>query len=243
MTRSAVFALAAAPLLVTRRRPKRPRRRRSTWAKTIRRRPMILRRATARRRRRAMHAESSRNADARRARRATSSIRRAPRSASRSAKRRWASRAPPPRDARRGSRASSGRVTRSATSPAPHARKRAPAIACRSPRKAARRSRTSRCAPHDPLSCGGKTNAGTGVCFVSNDGTTDCQEGGSRTENQTCSPTDDCGPGLVCITPSTGSDSCKRWCRVGMSDCGGSAVCRGFSTKVMVGTVEYGACP
>ena len=99
------------------------------------------------------------------------------------------------------------------------------------------------CAPHDPMSCGGKTNAGTGVCFVGNDGTTDCQDGGSRTENQTCSPTDDCGPGLVCITPSTGSDTCKRWCRVGTSDCGGSAVCLGFSTKVMVGATEYGACP
>lgn len=98
------------------------------------------------------------------------------------------------------------------------------------------------CAPHDPLSCGGKTNAGTGVCVVGSDGSTDCQEGGSRTENQTCSPTDDCGPGLVCITPSTGSDTCKRWCRVGTNDCGGSAVCRGFSTKVMVGTTEYGAC-
>jgi hypothetical protein len=99
------------------------------------------------------------------------------------------------------------------------------------------------CAPHDPSSCGGKTNAGTGVCFVDADGGTDCQEGGSRTENQTCSPSDDCGPGLVCITPSTGSDTCKRWCRVGTNDCGGSAVCRGFSTKVMVGAAEYGACP
>jgi hypothetical protein len=103
------------------------------------------------------------------------------------------------------------------------------------------------CAPHDPLACGGKTNAGTGVCFVAADGSTDCQEGGSRSENQTCSPTDECGPGLVCITTTsgtgTGADACKRWCRVGTNDCGGSAVCRAFSTKVMVGTAEYGACP
>jgi hypothetical protein len=99
------------------------------------------------------------------------------------------------------------------------------------------------CAPQDPLSCGGKTNAGTGVCFVDDQGGTDCQTGGTRTENQACTPTDDCGPGLVCVKPSTGSDSCKRWCRVGTSDCGGTAQCRGFSTKVMVGTAEYGACP
>jgi hypothetical protein len=102
---------------------------------------------------------------------------------------------------------------------------------------------TVQCAPHDSLSCGGKTNAGTGVCFVDNAGNTDCQEGGTRAENESCSPTDDCGPGLVCITPSTGSERCKRWCRVATNDCGGSAICRGFSTKVMVGGVEYGACP
>ena len=103
------------------------------------------------------------------------------------------------------------------------------------------------CAPHDPSSCGGKTNAGTGVCFVDEQGGTDCQEGGSRAENQTCSPADDCGPGLVCIKTTSGAgtaaDTCKRWCRVGTNDCGGTAICRGFSTKVMVGTAEYGACP
>lgn len=99
------------------------------------------------------------------------------------------------------------------------------------------------CALHDPSSCGGKTNAGVGVCFVDDKGNTDCQEGGTRAENQTCSPTDDCGPGLVCVKPATGSDACKRWCRVSTNDCGGTAQCRGFSTKVIVGTVEYGACP
>jgi len=102
------------------------------------------------------------------------------------------------------------------------------------------------CAPQDASSCGGKTNAGTGVCFVDDAGGTDCQSGGAVAENQACATADACGPGLVCITPSTGSSVCKRWCRVGqtgVNDCGGSAVCRGFSTKVMVGTVEYGACP
>jgi hypothetical protein len=101
------------------------------------------------------------------------------------------------------------------------------------------------CDPVSTTSCGGKTNAGTGVCLVGNDGTTDCQEGGSVAENGACSPQAECGPGLVCIKPATGTDTCKRWCRVaqGKTDCGGSADCRGFQTKIMVGSVEYGACP
>ena len=98
------------------------------------------------------------------------------------------------------------------------------------------------CALHDPKSCGGKTNAGIGVCYVDDEGGTDCQEGGPRTENQTCSATQACGPGLVCTTSST-SSTCKRWCRVGQSDCGAGKTCTGFSTEVKVGDVVYGACP
>lgn len=101
------------------------------------------------------------------------------------------------------------------------------------------------CDPRDPMACGGTTAAGTGVCFVDDKGTTDCQKGGTRTENQTCSPTDDCGPALVCVDITQGgakSSLCKRWCRVGTADCGGST-CGSFSTKVMVNGVEYGVCP
>jgi hypothetical protein len=98
------------------------------------------------------------------------------------------------------------------------------------------------CALHDPTSCGGKTNAGIGVCFVDDEGGTDCQEGGSRNDGQSCSQTEGCGPGLVCVTQSTTS-TCKRWCRVGQNDCGGSKTCTGFSTPVKVGDVTYGACP
>lgn len=103
------------------------------------------------------------------------------------------------------------------------------------------------CAPHDPKSCGGDTNAGVGVCLVDGDGGTDCQQAGTRKENQGCSPQDDCGSGLVCVTPTNASSTCKRWCRVGTTDCGGSVQCQSFSTKVMVktasGSLEYGACP
>ncbi|MBS2016544.1 MAG: hypothetical protein JST00_26910 [Deltaproteobacteria bacterium] len=98
------------------------------------------------------------------------------------------------------------------------------------------------CDLRDPNACGGTTAVGTGVCMVDDKGVTDCQEGGTRTLGQTCSPTDDCGPALVCVT-SGGSSTCRKWCRVGTNDCGGATVCGGFSTKVMVGTTEYGACP
>lgn len=102
------------------------------------------------------------------------------------------------------------------------------------------------CDLRDANACGGTTAAGTGVCMVDEQGHTDCAAGGTRTVGQTCSPTDDCGPALVCtVTGSATNGTCKKWCRVGKADCGGTSTttCNGFSTKVMVGTVEYGACP
>ena len=95
----------------------------------------------------------------------------------------------------------------------------------------------------DANSCGGKTNAGIGVCYVDDKGSTDCREGGSRTVGQTCSPTDECGPGLVCTT-SNGDSKCRRWCRVaqGTSDCGAGKACTGFTPEVKVGSVVYGVC-
>ena len=102
------------------------------------------------------------------------------------------------------------------------------------------------CDPVNATSCGGTTAAGTGVCIVDNKGTTDCQEGGTVPANGACNPTNECGPGLVCIQTTAGADgACKKWCKVasGKADCGGTQDCRSFQTKVMVGTTEYGACP
>lgn len=98
------------------------------------------------------------------------------------------------------------------------------------------------CDLRDPMSCGGTTTAGTGVCVVGDDGKTDCQRGGNKGLNQSC--TNDCGPGLVCVLSGTATvGTCKKWCRVNTNDCGGSAVCGGFQTPVMVNGVEYGRCP
>lgn len=98
------------------------------------------------------------------------------------------------------------------------------------------------CAPHDPTSCGGETNAGTGACVVDSNGATDCQTGGARKEDESCSPTDPCGPALVCTTRGDKS-TCERWCRVGQNDCGTDKTCGGFQPEVKVGGVAYGACP
>lgn len=100
------------------------------------------------------------------------------------------------------------------------------------------------CDLRDVNGCGGTTAAGTGVCMVDDKGNTDCAMGGTHTAGQACTPTDDCGPGHVCTTVGAATaGTCRKWCRVGTNDCGGTTTCGGFGTKVIVNGVEYGACP
>jgi hypothetical protein len=100
------------------------------------------------------------------------------------------------------------------------------------------------CDLRDVNACGGTTAAGTGVCTFDDGGTTDCAMGGTRTVNQSCGDTDKCGPGLVCtLTGTATTGACKKWCRVGKTDCGGATACTGFQTKVIVNGVEHGVCP
>jgi len=74
-------------------------------------------------------------------------------------------------------------------------------------------------------------------------GGTDCQSGGTRMGNQARHPSMECGPALGCTGPAGQDGACKKWCKVTSNDCGVGVMCRSFSTKVMVGTQEYGACP
>lgn len=99
------------------------------------------------------------------------------------------------------------------------------------------------CELRDLTACGPSGTAGTGVCMVDAAGNTDCAKGGTRAVAQTCTPTDECGPSLVCAGTAAAGNTCKKWCRVGTADCGGTVACNGFQTKIMVGTVEYGGCP
>lgn len=101
------------------------------------------------------------------------------------------------------------------------------------------------CDLRDANSCGGTNAAGPAACVPDGAGATDCESAGTAAVNQTCSGTasaPSCAPGLTCVKLSNTSNQCKRWCRVGTSDCG-SSTCTGFSTKIKVGTVEYGVCP
>ena len=99
------------------------------------------------------------------------------------------------------------------------------------------------CDLRDATGCGTTSSAGTGVCQLDAAGNTDCAKGGTRTVSQTCTPTDDCGPTLVCAGNATTGNTCRKWCRVGMTDCGGAVVCNAFNPKVMAGATEYGGCP
>ena len=97
------------------------------------------------------------------------------------------------------------------------------------------------CDLRDATACGGSTPVGVGVCGTDGKGGTDCYLGGTAALGASCD-TVDCGPALVCVT-SGSTNTCKKWCKVGSTDCGGSTTCTGFSTKEMVGTTEFGVCP
>jgi hypothetical protein len=102
------------------------------------------------------------------------------------------------------------------------------------------------CDLRDANACGGTTAAGTAGCVVDDTGNTDCQKAGAVALNAACSATSVCAPSLVCVNVSQGSTTssvCKKWCRVGTSDCGGTTACTGFQTKVLVSGTEYGVCP
>ncbi len=92
--------------------------------------------------------------------------------------------------------------------------------------------------------CGGTTAAGSGACILTDKNETDCAKAGTAALNGSCGGAVDCAATLVCTLVGTATTgTCKQWCRVGTNDCGGTTACTGFGTKLMVGGVEYGACP
>ena len=96
-----------------------------------------------------------------------------------------------------------------------------------------------KCELQDPSSCG----FGSG-CFQSSVtvGASDCYSAGTKGLNQVCVYADDCQAGYGCVGFGGGTYRCKKWCRVGQSDCGGTT-CAGFSPALVVNGVSYGTCP
>lgn len=91
----------------------------------------------------------------------------------------------------------------------------------------------------DPISPSSK--CGSQNCTLLDDGTATCVGAGSAKGTGACTADPNaCAPGYVCLS----SGDCLHWCRVGMSgDCVSSGgTCTSFSTKVYLGSVEYGVC-
>ncbi len=100
------------------------------------------------------------------------------------------------------------------------------------------------CDLRDANACGGTTAAGSGACVLDDKNETDCATAGTVALNGTCGGAVECGAALVCaVAGAATTGSCKKWCRVSTADCGGTTACGGFGTPLMVGGVQYGACP
>lgn len=92
------------------------------------------------------------------------------------------------------------------------------------------------------------TLCGSGLGCYPDDQTpvgTDCATAGTGVGAQACCVDSGCAqldstmcaPGYACLQ----SGECRKWCRVGFSDCPSSA-CSGFTTPLIVGGTEYGVC-
>lgn len=97
------------------------------------------------------------------------------------------------------------------------------------------------CSAHcNPMSPAASCGAGaTCLAFGGND-QTDCFVAGTATGGSCAAKQpDECAPGYTCAGTGPGDQRCRKWCRVGKTDCGN---CMGFNTKVFVDGVEYGVC-
>lgn len=74
---------------------------------------------------------------------------------------------------------------------------------------------------------------------------TQCAGSGSLGQGQECATTSDCAPGYSCfgITGQTG-EWCMKWCDVNAatSGCPAGTTCYPFSSPIIIGSIEYGAC-
>jgi cysteine-rich repeat protein len=94
----------------------------------------------------------------------------------------------------------------------------------------------------DPVAQSGCANGLRCIAFSMTDGdATDCTPPGNRQTDQTCSDTNECIAGDICVDTGTNS-FCLEYCEVGIDTCAGSLTCIGFTDPMLIGGTEYGAC-
>lgn len=69
---------------------------------------------------------------------------------------------------------------------------------------------------------------------------TQCTAAGTGTQQQPCSSSFDCAPGLECLSINS-QTMCLTWCNVNAPYCP-VGTCLSFTTPMLLGSVEYGAC-
>jgi cysteine-rich repeat protein len=81
-------------------------------------------------------------------------------------------------------------------------------------------------------------------CIIFDDGPddfTDCEVMGNRLDGQSCTETEQCMEGSICVGTIVGAE-CASMCEVGDS-CPTGGVCGPFSTPVIISGIEIGVCP
>ncbi len=98
----------------------------------------------------------------------------------------------------------------------------------------------------DPVSGTGCPLA-TGKCEIGQESTppnrffTTCLQAGSGVQGQTCNLITDCASGYGCINYNN-QDVCAKWCKTSSPSCPGATNCATFTTPMLIGSLEYGAC-
>jgi hypothetical protein len=73
---------------------------------------------------------------------------------------------------------------------------------------------------------------------------TRCVNAGAGVQDSVCTSINQCAPGHGCIGVDMEPENhCLRWCNLGAPNCpGGTHMCVGFTTPIIIGSITYGAC-
>jgi hypothetical protein len=71
---------------------------------------------------------------------------------------------------------------------------------------------------------------------------TDCEYMGGKADGAACAHSIECSEGAQCVTIGGGAAMCEPTCIVGNSSSCDAGTCVGFTSPLVIGGVEYGAC-